>query len=87
MRIVWKYPLETLARTSISMPDGATILCLQMQGEIPTLWALVNPPGITKVTRRFRFHGTGHHNVDDGETYIGTVQWPNGLVFHLFEEP
>lgn len=57
-----------------------------MQGEVPTLWVLVNPDA-TKITRRFRFHGTGDHNVDDGEMYIGTFQWLNGLVFHVFEEP
>ena len=85
-RSVWKFPLEATDEQSIDMPDGAEILCVQMQGSMPTLWALVDPLA-PKVARHFRVAGTGHAiKTFDLPKYIGTFQLAAGsLVFHVFE--
>lgn len=86
MKAVWKFPLTPhVQEQSISMPYGAKPLCVQMQGETPTLWALVDPDA-AKNFRPVLMFGTGHPVspvVEHGQ-YIGTVQDPMGYVWHYF---
>lgn len=80
---IYKYPL-TLDGFSeeIEMPLGARILTLQTQGDIPTLWAIVDPRELME-TRLFGAIGTGHPVPANG-SYVGT--WQDGpYVWHLFE--
>ena len=84
-RTIYKYPI-TVGGSSISMPGGAEILSVQIQGAAPQLWALVRP-GEPEEVRRFRVYGTGHDIPVGDVKYIGTFQMKGGaLVFHLFEE-
>lgn len=89
--VVWKYPLDDDMlndHMQIDMPAGAQILTFQMQGEVPTLWALVDPKVNAVEPRVFRFAGTGHDIRENRAIlgYIGTIQMMGGkLVFHLFE--
>lgn len=68
------------------MPQGAEILCIQTQDEIPCVWVLVDPNRkLTKVT--FEIFGTGQ-NIPEllPRKYIGTYQLKAGeLVFHCFK--
>lgn len=86
MQVIYKYPL-TGPMTALRMPEGAEILCVQMQNDIPCVWALVNT-SFDMETRRIMLVGTGH-SVPAGcfiETYLGTIQMQGGaLIFHVFD--
>lgn len=87
MQKIYKYPLKTADVQMVEMPKGATILCVQTQGETPCLWAEVNPKA-EKICRAFVTYGTGHP-LDDGTAkhYIGTYQLRGGaLVFHVYTD-
>lgn len=84
MKTIWKWELEP--HTKISMPKDAKILCVQMQGRNPQLWALVDPLVKEKEIRQFNTYGTGNNIPDQPGEYIGTFQMESGsLVFHVFE--
>ena len=72
----------------IPMPEGAQILMVQMQGENPCIWSLVDATKPESI-RKFRVAGTGHQiSMDENSEYIyiNTFQMLEGaLVFHLFE--
>ncbi len=82
---IWKFPLELTNEQTLEMPDGAEILCLQLQHGIPTIWAKVDPDGY-KVKRQVRIFGTGHPIRPTASTkYVGTFQAEGGLlIFHVF---
>lgn len=73
-----------------AMPKGAELLTVQTQyaggpGETPALWALVDPDA-PRETRRFQLVGTGHREVEEDLTYVGTFQLTGGsFVGHVFE--
>lgn len=85
-KTIYKYPLSADDPQIITMPQNAQILCVQVQREIPCIWALVNPEE-SGVEREFVIHGTGHPIKDTSHYhYIDTFQLQNGaLVFHVFE--
>jgi len=87
---VWKFSFPELTImhnrffASLEMPHGATILSIQLQCSTPTAWALCDTSSPT-VTRHFHFVCTGEPIASDCGTYIATVQYSSGLVFHVFE--
>lgn len=95
MKQIWKYELTQTASNTFEMPKGAKILTVQMQNEIPCIWAIVNigTPSLSgesffKVERRtFKTVGTGRNFENaDKAIYIGTIQALEGrLVWHIFE--
>lgn len=85
MKTIWKYTMLG-PDCDFEMPEGAQILCVQTQNEIPQIWALVDP-ALNKTTRRFTTYGTGHDVSENPGEYIGTFQTFGGrLIFHVFEE-
>lgn len=43
-RIIYKYPLELgYTEQNIQIPEASQVLDIQMQGDTPVLWALVDP--------------------------------------------
>lgn len=81
---VYKYPLQTVLWQEIEMPAGSVILSMQVQNEIPCIWALVNPHLEETEKRIFKVHVTGFDFIDPHSSYIGTFQ--NGdFVGHVFE--
>lgn len=81
---IYKYPIESIDDQEIWMPSDAHILCVQVQGDIPCLWARVDPDALLCV-RRICVFGTGHP-IDGHLDYIGTYQLDGGsLVFHVYE--
>jgi len=87
MQAIWKYRLEPTDCQSIELPQGAKILCVQVQNEWPYIWVL-NPDTDIAPTeaRHFTIYGTGHIHEQIPGIYIGTFQMFKGkLVFHVFE--
>lgn len=77
---IWKYKLTS----PIEMPLDAKILTIQMQGNEPHIWALVNPKNETE-TRKFVIIGTGHNFDDNTFKYVNTYQ-EGPFVWHVFED-
>ncbi len=82
---IWKYRMSDSREQLIQMPEGAEVLCVQLQREHPTLWALVNPLASLE-ERAILVVGTGWPMPLDSVRYIGTVYQANGLVWHVFEK-
>lgn len=90
-KVIWKYPLHSPGwpagapmRHTVEMPMVSVVLCLQLQGETPTLWVQVDPTS-SVVARTFEWVLTGRE-VPHGGRYIGTAQfWGGSLVKHLYE--
>ena len=86
-KTIWKYLLEPACYlTQIDMPEGAEVLCVQIQSGETFIWAIVE---LDKplVSRTFITYGTGEPINIDTSAYIGTYQLLDGaLVYHVFEE-
>ena len=85
MKMIYKYPITVADRFALSMPQGAQVLTVQSQREVPCIWALVDPSE-PEGLYEFALVGTGHKREDlDGMPYLGTVQLLGGdLIFHVF---
>lgn len=87
-KTIWKFTFDIEDKFFIRMPKDAQLLSVQVQAEMPCLWALVDPNNKTE-ERCFEVFGTGYPiNYDMGidRSYIGTFQAQSGAyVFHLFE--
>lgn len=85
-RSIWKFPILVADEFIIDMPSGARLLDVQVQGEDPMLWAVVDPKAPV-VPREFYLRGTGHDAAGlDAKPYVGTFRLRGGrLVFHLFD--
>lgn len=77
-KIIYKYDLAH----TIEMPKGAQILSIQMQGNQPTIWALVDLSAPME-DRRFETVGTGWI-VGEGFHHIATYM-DGPFVWHVFE--
>jgi hypothetical protein len=88
MKVIFKYEIEARDHQSVEMPAGAQILSVQVQRDVPCIWAIVDPANPVE-SRSFEVFGTGHPFpacIGSGREYIGTFQLLAGsLVFHLFE--
>lgn len=85
MTRVYKYSVPIEDGFHVLMPISARPLSVGLQDEQPVLWALVNDEERHE-PRRFAWRGTGHaaKGFKAGQ-FVGTVQFSNGLVFHLFD--
>lgn len=83
---VYKYELPVGDWISLTMPEGAEPLCVQVQRGSPYLWARVQV-GAPPVLHHFRIAGTGHDLGSNVGRHIDTFQIDGGaLVFHVFAE-
>jgi len=96
--VIWKYEIEIRDDYVIEMPAHAEILYLGVQkrgftirqtpDERAYIWVKLNPYNKGE-KRHFKVCGTGHpiENEDEDTTlaYIGTFQFGNGFVGHVFE--
>jgi hypothetical protein len=86
MKTIYKYHFDMRDETTVEMPEGAEILCVQTQKGYPCLWALVETEN-QKETHCFCIRGTGHALKGNEGKYIDTFQAMGGdLVFHVFEK-
>lgn len=85
MTTIWKYEMN-YGFTVIDMPDGAEIVSVQMKGNTPCIWAIVDPDK-PKISRSFEMFSTGHQilNYPESMVYIGTCQLFD-YAFHIFEQ-
>jgi len=80
---IWKEVLTMGRHQTLSLPSGAKILDVQMQGNDRCLWFLCN----TEAPREFRqiaIYLTGELLPDKPGKYIATFQ-DDIYVFHVFE--
>jgi hypothetical protein len=83
---IWKYPLEVKDSNQLELPKGAKILCVQLQGHAPCLWAEVDKLEIKKQIVTIDIFGTGHEIDQTPRNYLGTFQMHDGyLVFHAYQ--
>lgn len=82
---IWKYLIEITGMQHLEIPVAAKILCVQMQGGHPYIWAMVNPL-LRLVKRRIIIRGTGKPFDEPVGNYIGTVQEREGkFIWHIFD--
>lgn len=65
------------------MPLGAKVLSIQVQNDVPTIWAFVDT-AMPFEDRKFYVYGTGHVIPLLANRHIATIQLI-GLVWHIFE--
>lgn len=89
-RIIYKYPLDLgYTEQNIEIPEASQILDIQLQGETPVLWALVDPKK-QKQQMGIEIHMTGHEidtehwDMFDME-HVKTLQI-GAIVYHFFAE-
>lgn len=85
MKTIWKYALSINVSTEVSMPGGADLRAVAVQGDnnFISLWAEVDPMA-TPQTRHFFVVGTGHEFAG-GARYVGTALDRDGFVWHVYE--
>lgn len=81
--VIFKFKLKMEDEQKIMMPKGAKILSVQVQGESPCIWALVNPD-IEQEERSVAIIGTGNPFWCHDYTFIDTFQLRGAFVFHTF---
>jgi hypothetical protein len=80
--VIYKYPLgEYPGEYPVAMPHTARVIHVGQQGGVITLWAQICLPATSR-TVLFRVVATGEQFTSDRYVY-GTVQMPNGLVWHV----
>ena len=82
---IWKYELPD-PTCYVSIPNGAVLLKAAVQRGKVCVWALVDPDAVP-IGREFITVGTGHSfpdHITEQLTYVDTVFFDNGLVFHVF---
>lgn len=88
MKTIWKYPLKITDRQILNIPRGAQFLSVIEQDGTLMLYALVDPDFIEK-QYEVLIRGTGNP-IDEAYLrfcdFIGTVQMPDGFVWHIFVE-
>lgn len=81
--VVYKYPLNRRT-TKLMLPRNAYILSVGVQDNQAVLWAVVNPDNF-KEQRTILCVQTDKKFSMNGMVFLGTCQFPNGIVEHIFE--
>lgn len=84
-QVVWKFPLDLTAEPqTVTTPVGARVVHFAMQGDVPTVWMLVEE-GQPDTDRWFQIKGTGDPTGRyDEAIHQGTAQH-GAFVWHLFQ--
>ena len=81
--IIYKYPLKVVPKQLIVIQEDWLPLSLQIQNDIPILWALIDPANPIE-NREIIMVGTGtSFNLNDDIIHLGTVQIGR-YVWHYF---
>ncbi len=86
MTTIWKYALEVTDTVIIAMPEGATVLTVDVQHGVPAMWVMVDPDAPLE-DRAFYVRGTGHAMGEaEGFAHVGTFQLAGGsFIGHVFD--
>lgn len=84
---IWKFPLPTRGRVTLEMPRAAQLLSVDVQKDVPMLWALCcADPSAPKASRVISIHVTGTRVPATVGKFVGTFQINRGdLVGHVFD--
>lgn len=89
MKTIYKYEFAVSDTVKIKTPIGARIISVgcQSEGDWLCVWAEVDSDAETS-WQELRIFGTGHPMPTDNRKmcFIGTVQTPSGLVWHVYEQ-
>ena len=85
MITIFKYELKITDEQKIDIPEGAKILSVQMQGDTPCLWAMVNTKNKLE-SRSIAIIGTGNPCWCPEWDFVGTIQ-ERVFVWHVFAIP
>lgn len=87
MKSIWKFPItkrmNEYGAYEVLMPSDHKILSVQVQGDVPCIWAEVDPESEVKAKTLF-IVGTGKYVPDAVTRFIGTFQ-QSPFVWHLYE--
>ena len=85
-KTIWKYTIQITDVQTVELPENAKILCVKIQYDIPTLWALVDPTLDREPIEIVTF-GTGQPDIEtDNLEYIDTYLVMGGdFVGHVFK--
>jgi len=90
MRTIWKFRLRTVPTEIIKMPDGMIPLSVQLQSDVPHLWAEVDTDA-EQVEYVVNTYATGsklpEDDLDSNDTsgiYVGTYQTDGWFVWHVY---
>lgn len=93
MYVIHKYPLYKRAdacfsKFTIDFPVSGELLSIQLQDGIPTIWVKKSTDIQATYPRVFRVVMTGEEFDlgNYGVKHLATLQSPNGIVSHVFEE-
>jgi hypothetical protein len=86
IRTIHKYPFHIYDRETVCMPEGAKILKIEMQRDVPFLWALVDTEA-APIDHHFLVFGTGRPIGRDLRLggHVATFQ-AGPFVWHVFED-
>ena len=90
---IYKYHIKLAdGEIKVELPETAKILCVDMQEQQPTLWAIVDPDEPLK-EYTFLLLATGDEVPEGLTRYLGTCfmrtvvpGYPNGFVWHVFQK-
>lgn len=88
MKTIYKYPLEVANRQIINLPEGANILNVLNQNEVPVLYAEVDTEEKEIEKVEIAMVGTGHP-IDEIEEYeyITSVLFKEGkFISHFYHK-
>lgn len=89
MKTIYKYELREQSYQTVEIPGGpgAWFLHVGWQPDALYVWAMVDTDKPMQDVR-FKILGTGWPIEGDGVewSFVGTVQTPVGLVWHVFKE-
>ena len=90
MRTVWKFPFDIQDEFTIQMPRRAQIVLVEMQKQMPCLWAEIEDDDAAPFEdRTFAIVGTGHM-VPPASVHVASFQqldlFGQSFIWHLYEQ-
>ena len=82
---IWKYKLQPARRQVIEVDGPMRWLSAGLQGGDVVVWAIVTGNESDRRSVAFRIVCTGEH-ADPQWEHIATIQWPDGIAWHIFRE-
>lgn len=85
MKAIWKYVFDLSAGQiqHHEIPEGGVVRHVARQDHLIAMWVEVFPDE-PRTHRVFRIVGTGHREIEDWDSYLGTVQM-GIFAWHLYE--